>query len=253
MKVTLFATCVGDELYPDVIGAAARVLTRLGCEVVAPQNPLCCGQPAWNSGYPAEAKRAANSLVDALEGANYVVAPSGSCVGMLHHNYERLFADDAARLAQVKQLLARSYEFSQFVVRVLGVTELDASFPHSVTYHASCHAERLLGLGGAPLELLAAVPDLTFAPLPRAEDCCGFGGTFAVKLSGISTAIVDEKVDHIQSTRAEYVTSTDLGCLMNIAGRMERRGVAVQALHLATLLDRALERGRRSRGSRSAS
>jgi L-lactate dehydrogenase complex protein LldE len=159
---------------------------------------------------------------------------------MIHHNYERLFESEPARLADVKELTSRTYELSQFLVEVLRVEQLDASFPHRVTYHASCHAERLLGLGKAPLSLLRAVPDLTFVPLPRVEDCCGFGGSFAVKLSGISTALVDEKIDHIASTGAHYVTSTDLGCLMHIAGRLERRGVSVTALHLASLLDRAL-------------
>jgi L-lactate dehydrogenase complex protein LldE len=126
------------------------------------------------------------------------------------------------------------------LVEVLEVERLDASFPHAVTYHSSYHAARLLGVGEAPFKILRAVPDVTLVPLPRVEDCCGFGGTFAIKLSGISSAMVDEKVDHIESTGAHYVTSTDLGCLMNIAGRMERRGLAVMALHLAALLDRAL-------------
>lgn len=253
MKVTLFATCIGDEFYPDVVGATARVLERLGCEVEVPKVPLCCGQPAFNSGYPEQARSAALALVEVLRTAEYVVAPSGSCMGMLHHNYTRLFAAEPDRLAEVKLRLAQCYEFSQFLVDVLGVTELDASFPHSVTYHASCHAERLLGLGGAPLTLLGAVQGLTLAPLPRIDDCCGFGGTFAVKLGGISAAIVDEKVDHIRSTGAHYVTSTDLGCLMNIAGRMQRRGVRVEALHLASLLERALAQGGPSSGSARAS
>ncbi len=240
MKVALFATCLGDELYPDVARSTARVLERLGCEVRLPDRPLCCGQPAFNSGYPAEAKRVADAWLAAFSGAEFVVAPSGSCAGMIHHNYERLFEREPAHLAEVKELTARTYEFSQFLVEVLRIERLEASFPHPVTYHASCHAERLLGLGKAPLTVLGAIPDLTLAPLPRIEDCCGFGGSFAVKLSGISTAIVDEKVDHIASTGAHYVTSTDLGCLMNIAGRMDRRGVPVSALHLASLVDRAL-------------
>lgn len=240
MKVALFATCLGDELYPEVVLSAARVLERLGCEVHVPNRPLCCGQPAFNSGYAAEAKLVADAWLDAFASADFVVSPSGSCAGMIRHNYERLFEREPARLAEVKRLVARTYELSQFLVEVLRVEKLDASFPHSVTYHASCHAERLLGVGKAPLTLLGAVPDLTLAPLPRIEDCCGFGGAFAVKLSGLSTAIVDEKIDHIESTSAHYVTSTDLGCLMNIAGRMERRGISVTALHLASLLDRAL-------------
>lgn len=243
MKVALFATCVGDEMYPDVALSASRVLSRLGCEVMAPRVPLCCGQPAYSSGYFEEAMRAATSWLDAFASADCVVSPSGSCVGMIHHNFARLFAEDPARLAQMKKLLARTYEFSQFLVEVLEVKKVEGSFPHSVTYHPSCHATRLLGVGDAPVALLRAVPDLDLVPLPRAEDCCGFGGTFSVKLSGISTAIVDEKIDHVEKTRAHFVTSTDLGCLMNIAGRMERRGLSVKTLHLASLLERALFRG----------
>lgn len=240
MKVALFPTCVGDEMYPEVARSAERVLTRLGCEVHSPQRPFCCGQPAFNSGFFREAAQAAARFVDAFSDANYIVAPSGSCSGMIHHNYARLFERDPARLSAAKQVAERTYEFCQFLVDVLGITELEASFPHHVTYHASCHATRLLGLKEQPLAVLRAVPDLELAPLPRVEDCCGFGGTFAVKLSGISTAMVDEKVDHIESTGARYVTSTDLGCLMNIAGRMERRALAVETLHVASLIDRAL-------------
>ncbi len=243
MRVTLFATCLGEELYPDVARSAARVLERLGCQVLLPAQAPCCGQPAFNSGYTQKAKEVAHAWLEAFSSADYIVAPSGSCSGMIHHNYERLFAGDPERLSLARSLTARTYEFSQFLVDVLKVETLNASFPHSVTYHASCHATRLLGLNQAPLTLLQAVPDLTLTPLPRGEDCCGFGGSFAVKLSGISTAIVDEKIDHIESTKAPYVTSTDLGCLMNIAGRMERRGVSVIPLHLASLVDQALSEG----------
>lgn len=240
MKVALFATCVGDEMYPDVALSARRVLSHLGCEVTVPRVAACCGQPAFNSGYFAQAKQAAESFLQIFSEAEFVVAPSGSCAGMVCHNFERLFSEEPSRLAEVRKVLSRTYEFSQFLVEVLEVGEWSGSFPHSVTYHASCHATRLLGIGEAPLTLLRKVPDLELVPLPRAQDCCGFGGTFSIKLSGISTAIVDEKIDHIESTRAHYVTSTDLGCLMNISGRMERRGVSVEALHLAALLERSL-------------
>jgi len=239
--VALFPTCLGDELYPDVAMSVCHVLERLGCTVSAPQLPLCCGQPAYNSGYPAEAKRAAERLIDAFSSTDFIVAPSGSCVGMIRHNYERLFESDSTLVARAKELLRRTYEFSQFLVNVLKVEKLEASFPYRVTYHASCHAERLLGIGAAPLTLLSSIPDLTLTPLPHVHDCCGFGGTFSIKLSGISTAVIDEKVDHIASTGVEYVTSTDLGCLMNISGRMERRGVSITSLHLATLVDRAFK------------
>lgn len=240
MKVALFPTCLGDEMYPEVVGSTVRVLERLGCEVDQPDVPLCCGQPAFNSGHVGRAKGAAAAWLDAYQAADFIVAPSGSCSGMIHHNLSRLFEDDAGRRAIAGRAVSKTYEFSQFLVEVLGVDRLDASFPHPVTYHASCHATRLLGLREAPLALLRAVGDLRLAPLPRVEDCCGFGGAFAVKLGAISTTIVDEKIEHIESTGAHFVTSTDLGCLMNIAGRMERLGVKVEAIHLASLLDRAL-------------
>ncbi len=240
MKVALFSTCLGDELYPDVVDSTVNVLERLGCTVDVPSVSVCCGQPAYNSGYLERAKSAAQSWLEVYQSADFVVAPSGSCSGMIHHNFRRIFRDDHARSSALDRVIERTYEFSQFLVEVLGVEKLDASFPYPVTYHASCHATRLLGLGQAPMTLLRAVSDLQLVPLPRVEDCCGFGGAFSVKLSAISTAIVDEKVDHVESTGAHFVTSTDLGCLMNIAGRMDRRGVSIEPLHLAVLLDRAL-------------
>lgn len=239
MRVALFATCVVDQMYPAVAESVARVLRRHGCEVSFPATQVCCGQPAFNSGYFDDARRVAERLLDALADADHVVTPSGSCAAMIHHHYGRLFQDDSVRLAATVQLAERSYEFSQFMVNVLQVRRIEGSFPHAVTFHPSCHGARLLGARQEPLALLRAVPELELRPLAQADDCCGFGGTFAVKLPEISAAIADEKLRHVSETGARYLVGTDLGCLMHLAGRMRRRGVPVEALHIAQLVDRA--------------
>jgi L-lactate dehydrogenase complex protein LldE len=242
MKVALFLTCIGDQLYPDVGRSVVRVLERHGCEVAFPAGQTCCGQPAWNTGYPGEARKVAQKLISAFADAECVVSPSGSCSGMIRHYYPLLFEKDPALRREAEDLADRVYEFSQFMVRILNVERLDASFPHKVTYHPSCHGARLLHIADEPVALLRAIPDLELVPLPRAEDCCGFGGTFAVKLAPISAAIVDEKIACVRETAAHYLAGTDLGCLMNIAGRMQVLGVPVEALHIAELVDRALAR-----------
>lgn len=239
MKVTLFPTCLGDQLHPGVARSVVRVLERLGCRVESPDAQVCCGQPAYNSGYLPEARRVATALLRALANADYVVTPSGSCAGMIGHHFGALFADDPKLAQEAEGLSKRLYEFSRFLVDVLRVERLEASFPERVTYHPSCHGTRLLGLREEPLRLLAAIPDLELVPLPGAQDCCGFGGTFALKLSQISTAIADEKIDHVLQTGARYLVGTDLGCLMHLAGRMERRGIRGEALHIAEVVDRA--------------
>ena len=239
MKVALFITCLADQLFPEVGESVVRVLERQGCEICFPPTQVCCGQPAFNSGYRAEARQVARVMLDAFEDADYVVSPSGSCSGMIAHYYPELFADEPELLERAQRLAAKVYEFSAFLVNVLGVTELGASFPGRATYHASCHGSRLLGVKNEPLALLGAVKKLELVPLPRCEDCCGFGGTFSVKLSELSSAMVDEKLEHVLETGAEYVVGTDLGCLMNIDGRLRRRGLPVRTVHLATVLDSA--------------
>lgn len=240
MKVALFATCVVDQLYPAVAHSVSQVLKRFGCEVTLPSAQVCCGQPALNSGYFADAQRVAAGLLHAFDDADYVVSPSGSCAAMVRHHYAQLFKDDPAQLAAAERLSGKLHEFSQFMVNVLRVERLDGSFPHAVTFHPSCHGARLLGVRQEPLSLLRAVPDLSLRPLPQADDCCGFGGTFAVKLPEISLAIADEKLRHVSETGARYLVGTDMGCLMHLSGRMQRRGIDVEALHLAQLVERAL-------------
>ncbi|GGJ04822.1 Fe-S oxidoreductase [Alicyclobacillus cellulosilyticus] len=236
MRVALFITCLVDNLFPQVGESMVRLLHRLGVEVMLPAGQTCCGQPAFNSGYAEEARAVGATLLEAFAGADYVVSPSGSCTGMVHHYFPELFRGDdrAARLAD--ELIRKSYEFSQFVVRVLGVTDVGACFPHRVTYHPSCHGSRLLGVRDEPQQLLAKVRDIELVPLPYAEDCCGFGGTFAVKMGDISTAMVAEKAAHVAETGAEVLVGTDMGCLMNIGGRLAREGRPVQVMHLAELL-----------------
>jgi L-lactate dehydrogenase complex protein LldE len=236
MKVSLFVTCLVDQLYPDVGMCTARLLQSLGCEVNVPKGQVCCGQPAFNSGYVASARKVALNNLLAFEGADYVVSPSGSCTGMMHHYYHELFADDPALAEATEVLTSKTYELSQFVVNVLGITDVGAQFPHTVTYHPSCHGSRILGVKDEPLALLNAVRDITLKPLEMAQDCCGFGGTFAVKMSDVSGAMVSEKAGHVVDTKAEYLVGTDMGCLMNISGCLKRAGHTTKALHLAQLL-----------------
>ncbi|WP_411502763.1 (Fe-S)-binding protein [Brevibacillus centrosporus] len=236
MKVSLFITCLSDALYPRVGEAMVRILARYGIEVHFPEAQTCCGQPAFNSGYWDEARTSAQTLIQAFADSDYVISPSGSCTGMIHHYYPKLFENDPQLLAKANALREKTYEFTQFLVIVLGITDLGAVFPHKVTYHPSCHGSRLLGIKQEPLQLMEQVKGLDLVPLPFAEDCCGFGGTFAVKMSDISGAMVTEKADHVLETEAEVLVGLDLGCLMNISGNLRFRGKPVRVMHLAELL-----------------
>lgn len=222
-------------IYPQVGEAMARLLARYGVRLEFPRAQTCCGQPAFNSGYWKEARASARTILDAFEDSDFVIAPSGSCTGMIHH-YPKLFENDPVMLERAKRLQAKSYEFAQFLVQVLGVTDIGASFPHKVTYHPSCHGSRLLGVKDEPMALMSKVKGLQFVPLPFAEDCCGFGGTFAVKMADISGAMVTEKADHVLETEAEVLVGLDMACLMNIAGHLQYRGERVRVMHLAELL-----------------
>lgn len=235
MKVSMFITCISDAVFPKVGESMVRLLARYGVRLDFPEVQTCCGQPAYNSGYWDEARQAALTIVQAFEDSDYVIAPSGSCTGMLHH-YPKLFQNDPVNLAKVQDLQRKSFEFSQFMVQVLGVTDLGAVFPHKVTYHPSCHGSRILGIREEPMQLMQHVKEMKLVPLPFAEDCCGFGGTFAVKMSDISGAMVTEKSDHVLETEAEILTGLDMGCLMNIAGNLRYRNQPVRVMHLAELL-----------------
>jgi len=235
MKVSLFITCLSDALYPRVGEAIVRLLAKHGVKVDFPPVQTCCGQPAFNSGYWNEARKAAKTIIEAFEDSDFVISPSGSCTGMIHH-YPKLFENDPLMHSRALDLQRKSYEFTQFLVNVLGVTDIGATFPYKVTYHPSCHGSRLLGVKDEPMALMSAVKGLEFVPLPFAEDCCGFGGTFAVKMADISGAMVTEKADHVKETEAQVLVGLDLACLMNIAGNLRYRGEPVRVMHLAELL-----------------
>ncbi|MGM0881259.1 MAG: (Fe-S)-binding protein [Bacillota bacterium] len=235
MKVSLFITCLSDALYPRVGEAMVRLLAKYGVSLQFPTVQTCCGQPAFNSGYWKEARESAKTILDAFEDSDFVISPSGSCTGMIHH-YPKLFEDDPVMLERANRLQGKSYEFTQFLVQVLGVTDVGAAFPHKVTYHPSCHGSRILGVKDEPLALIQNVKGLELVPLPFAEDCCGFGGTFAVKMADISGAMVTEKVDHVLETEAEVLVGLDMACLLNIAGNLRYRNEPVRVMHLAELL-----------------
>lgn len=236
MKVSLFITCVCDIISPDVGKDTVELLERLGCEVDFPVSQTCCGQPAYNSGYLRESKEAMKQMMLAFKDSEYVVGPSGSCVSMLHE-YPRIFAGDPEWEEYAKELAAKSYELTQFLVNVLKVEDVGSTFTGKVTYHPSCHMTRLLGVKDEPIKLLKNIKGVELIELPMKEDCCGFGGTFSVKNSAISTEMVKEKSEHISETEAEFLVGGDIACLMNIGGRMKREGKNVQILHIAQILN----------------
>ena len=228
-------TCLGDALYPGVGESVVKVLRGLGVTVDFPARQTCCGQPAFNSGYVDDARRSARAFIDAFADSEHVVSISGSCTAMVRHHYPDLFPEGPER-RRAESLAARTHEFSQFLVDVLEVDELPVAFPTMVTMHHSCHTMRLLGVKDGPERLLGMVDGLEYRPLPRARECCGFGGTFAVKMAAISAAMVDRKVDHVLETGAGVLVGLDMSCLMNIGGRLHRRGAPVVTKHLAELL-----------------
>jgi len=240
MRCALFVTCLVDSLFPEVGVSTARLLHHLGAEIDFPEEQICCGQPAYTAGFAAEARKVAKSLIRALEGYPYVVSPSGSCTAMIHHGTRDLFRDDPVWSERARDLASRSYELSQFIVGVLGVRDVGARFPARVAYHPACHGKRILGLGDEPVELLKNVRGLDLRDLPDARDCCGFGGMFSLKMGHLSSAMVQTKVRHIRETEAQVLVSTDMGCLMNIGGRIRREGGGIRVMHLAQLLDEGL-------------
>ena len=223
-KASLFVTCIIDQMYPQVGMSTVRVLRRLGVDVDFPEDQTCCGQPLYNSGYAAQSRRLAERTLESFKDAEYVVVPSGSCAAMLRVFYLDLFSDDPALHARAEEFSQKVYEFSQFLVDVLGVEDAGAGYPGKAAYHPSCHLLREMRVREQPLALLGNVQGLEVADLPGAETCCGFGGTFAVKFPHISEAMLAEKIDNITSTGADFVVSCDMGCLMNIGGGLDRRG-----------------------------
>lgn len=236
MKVSLFVTCLGEMFYQDVAKDVVEVLERLGCEVDLPRGQACCGQPAYNSGYRKDAIKAAKQMVTAFADAEYIVTPSGSCAAMFKL-YPDLLKEEPEWQEKSQTIADKTYEFTQFIVDVLGVEDVGAVYPAKVTYHTSCHMLRLLNEKEAPYTLLKNVKELELLPLANSYDCCGFGGTFAVKMSSISEQMVEEKVRHVEASRAEVLIGADSACLMNIKGRMERKGSPVEVKHIAQILN----------------
>lgn len=236
MKVSLFVTCLVDMFETNVGKATVEVLERLGCEVDFPIGQICCGQPAYNSGYVNDSKVAMKHMIRTFEHAEYVVTPSGSCATMFKE-YPHVFKDEPEWKDKAEKLAAKTYEFTQFIVNVLKVEDVGAKLQGKATYHTSCHMTRLLGAKQEPMTLLENVEGLEFIPLKNAHNCCGFGGTFSVKMGNISEQMVDEKVQHMEETEADYLIGADCGCLMNIGGRAERLQKPVKVMHIAEVLN----------------
>lgn len=235
-RVALFVTCLVDLYRPSVGFAALRLLEQAGCQVEVPATQTCCGQPAYNSGDRASAKDLARAVVDAFQGFDHVVAPSGSCAGMIAHHYPALFADDPQYRAKAEALAARTHELVSFLTDVMGVTKVDARYQGSVTYHDSCSGLREMGVKAQPRALLGTVEGLTLTEMADPEICCGFGGTFCVKYPDISTRMVTDKCRDIQATGASTLLAGDMGCLLNMAGRLKREGSPVRVRHVAEVL-----------------
>ena len=238
MRAALFITCFNDTLFPSVGRATVAVLERLGVQVEFPEEQTCCGQMHWNSGYQLEAAPLARRFVRTFADAEAIVCPSASCAGMVREAYPRLARltgdDDFARAAA--EVIPRVYELTEFLVDVLGVENVGASFPHRVTYHPTCHSLRGLHVGDRPVRLLRAVHGIDLVELDEAGECCGFGGTFAVKNADTSIAMLSDKVRHVLDTRAEVCAAADASCLMHIGGALRRQRTGTRTLHLAEIL-----------------
>jgi L-lactate dehydrogenase complex protein LldE len=237
-KVSLFVPCFVDQLLPQVAVDTVTVLRRIGWEVEFREEQTCCGQPAFNSGFWDESRPCAERFLHVFRDAEYIVSPSGSCATMVRVFYPELLSKNggASLRDQALEIGKRTYELSEFLVKVAGVTDVGANFPHAVAYHASCHALRELKVREEPLTLLRAVKGLKLVELARAEECCGFGGTFAVKMESISSAMGLSKAENVVASGAEYVTATDPSCLMHVQGILSKNGMKAKTIHLASIL-----------------
>jgi L-lactate dehydrogenase complex protein LldE len=234
--VTLFVQCLVDTIYPEVAQAMVQVFRRLGIGLTCPTDQTCCGQPAFNSGYRQSARVAAKHFIEVFEGAEQIVCPSGSCVNMVRHHYAALFQNDSQWLQRAQNLAGRIYEFSEYLVDVLEVQDLGVQFDGKVTYHDSCHLLRGIGVQEQPRKLLTNVLGAELVEMHNSDYCCGFGGAFSIKYPDISNAMVGDKVKNIMDTGADTVVGCDMGCLMNIQGKLSRMGSDINVMHLAQLL-----------------
>lgn len=242
MNVSLFITCISDAMYPNVGKAVVRLLRKAGCRVDFPAAQSCCGQPAFNSGYREDTKKAARQLIRAFEASEYVVSPSGSCVAMVRHHYPSLFEGEPEWQEKARKLAGKMFEFSEFLINVLGMKSIQAEYEGTAVYHCSCHMTRGLGVVNEPIEVIRHVEGLRLVDLPYKEDCCGFGGTFAVKMHEISAEMADEKARRIIEAGADVLMGSDMACLMNIEGRLRRLGHRIKVRHVAELLDEGVSR-----------
>jgi len=238
MKVSLFITCFNDTLFPETGKSMVRLLERLGHTVDFPLEQTCCGQMHYNTGYQEEAIPLVRRFVEVFRDAEAIVAPSASCVGMIHEFYGRVAqrSGDPELQNKVQQIVPKVFELTQFLVEELGVKDVGATYPHRVTYHPTCHSLRVLRVGDAPLELLRNVKGIDLVELPMAEECCGFGGTFAIKNADTSMAMLTDKIRHIKETGAEVCSAADNSCLMHIGGALSRQRSGVKPIHIAEIL-----------------
>ncbi|MGO4956630.1 (Fe-S)-binding protein [Luteococcus sp. Sow4_B9] len=236
--VALFATCINDAMFPNTPKAVVDVLERLGCTVEFPEGQTCCGQAFTNSGYFDETIPLVRNYAKVFADYDYILGPSGSCVGAVREQHEMLAerTGDAGLVAEVKRVAGNTYDFTELLVDVLGVTDVGAYFPHRVTYHPTCHSMRVAKVGDRPYQLLQAVRGIELVELPDANRCCGFGGTFSLKNPDVSVAMASDKARHVASTGAEYLVAGDNACLLNISGVLNRQQSGIKPIHLAEIL-----------------
>jgi len=237
-RVSLFVTCIVDQFFPQVGMSMVEVLERIGCQVEFPEAQTCCGQPAFNTGYREEARQVARHFLQVFRDAEYIVLPSGSCAAMIAHHFQELFQKEPKWLEEARRLEPRVWEFSKFLLEVAGIEDVGARFDGVVTFHDSCHGLRELGIKEGPRRLLSHVRGLTLREMDRAEECCGFGGTFSVKFPEVSGGMARTKIESIVQTGANFVVSIDASCLMQIRGALSRAGLPVGTMHLAEVLAR---------------
>lgn len=237
-QANLFITCILDTIYPRACEAVVKVLERVGVQVSIPQGQTCCGQPAFNAGMRLEARTVAEHTVKVLEKSpGDIVVPSGSCAGMIKHQYPVLFADDPKWLPRAQEISARTYEFSEYLVDILGIADVGARFPGKITYHSSCHLLREMGIDRQPRLLLANVREAEFVELSGTQECCGFGGVFSVEHPEVSAEMLKRKIANFQSTQAPVVVSCDSGCITHINGGLNRLGLPQRAIYIAEVLN----------------
>lgn len=246
-KASLFITCIIDQFYPEVGESVLRLMQRLNVDLDFPSAQTCCGQPAFNSGFWSQAKPMARRTISQFRNSQYIITPSGSCASMMSVFYDELFHDEPYTLKQISLLKPRIFELSQFIVDVLGISDLSGycdsasqAAPRKVTYHEACHLRRELGVISQPRTLIQSLPGVDLIDMQQSEVCCGFGGTFSVKYSEISGAMLQDKIDFIRSTGADAVTACDASCLMHIGGGLQKQNTGIEPIHLAQLLDQSI-------------